>query len=331
LQPKFEIRTHITFGDYLQYHFIANRRTLIIKLILCLLIFFFLQSDAISPTRPTASTWFIFTCMMIFLCFSFYRQLKRNYEQQCRTGGSTFALAFYDDHVEQSSLHAEISLPYNKILRCIETGHSFYLLANATDAIFVNKRSCSDELIAFLRQLPMDYSVPEVPLPTPALLCTDNILYQTETHWTYEEYKKFVRHVNNKYTNILRLCIYLPLIIALWNHPPALQPDAILDILLKFKAQFLLIFLIEAYAHYPLRRAYNKDKTVCQTTVTCYFYPEHLRCLSPTGDVDRRYDQIEKIIETNTNFYLMFNKTHGHNIIKANCTPELIKFLHQMC
>jgi len=43
-----------------------------------------------------------------------------------------------------------------------------------------------------------------------------------------------------------------------------------------------------------------------------------------------RYEELYKIIETPTNFYLMLSPQHGSIVIKENCSDELLMFLDQL-
>lgn len=57
----------------------------------------------------------------------------------------------------------------------------------------------------------------------------------------------------------------------------------------------------------------------------CFVVTSNMIPLEPV-----RYFDLTKIIETNTNFYLMYAWREGYVIVKENCSPELIRFLHEI-
>ena len=59
------------------------------------------------------------------------------------------------------------------------------------------------------------------------------------------------------------------------------------------------------------------------------FAEDRFESVSDRGSAFVKYDEIYKILETDTNFYLFLSKNQALNIIKANCSGELISFLRE--
>ena len=57
------------------------------------------------------------------------------------------------------------------------------------------------------------------------------------------------------------------------------------------------------------------------------FYLDHYEEVNKMGRSAYKYVQLRHIYETPTNFYLMLNDKQGAIVEKANCKPELIKFI----
>ena len=57
------------------------------------------------------------------------------------------------------------------------------------------------------------------------------------------------------------------------------------------------------------------------------FYLDHYEEVNKMGRAAYKYVQLRHIYETPTNFYLMLNDKQGAIVEKANCKPELIKFI----
>ena len=60
------------------------------------------------------------------------------------------------------------------------------------------------------------------------------------------------------------------------------------------------------------------------------FYMDHYEEVNKLGRVAYKYVQLREIIETDTNFYLMKTNMQGCIVVKANCAPNLIKFLSKI-
>lgn len=74
-----------------------------------------------------------------------------------------------------------------------------------------------------------------------------------------------------------------------------------------------------------------EQNKVCQETVCKYsFYDDHLVAETENGTENIPYAKLYKIIETDTNFYLMYSKIQGLILTRSNFPDGLSDFLRNI-
>ena len=77
-------------------------------------------------------------------------------------------------------------------------------------------------------------------------------------------------------------------------------------------------------------KAYSDNTNTQGINTSLTFYDNYYEGHSELGDNKYLYEELYKIIETPTNFYLMLSPQHGSIVIKENCSDELLMFLDQL-
>ena len=80
-------------------------------------------------------------------------QSERDFEKIREAGGAYFRVRFYDDHFETQNDTSHGVHEYSKLYAVVETEEDFYLEIERGHSVIIQKKNCSDELIAFLRTL----------------------------------------------------------------------------------------------------------------------------------------------------------------------------------
>lgn len=80
-------------------------------------------------------------------------QSERNFEKIKEAGGAHFRVRFYDDHFETQNDTSHGVHEYSKLYKVVETEEDFYMEIERGHSVIIQKKNCSDELIAFLRTL----------------------------------------------------------------------------------------------------------------------------------------------------------------------------------
>ena len=157
-------------------------------------------------------------------------------------------------------------------------------------------------------------------------------LYTTQSNWSYEEYKKYsIFFMYRRTTQIVlgviigfTIVCYVGLIaLAIWTGDTF---ECIFYLL--FIALLLSIYLL--LPRYRMLKSYKSNKHIKDRTVTIKFFENRLETEEPSGCGKIMYDEIYKIYETKTNFYIMLSVNQGMNVIKANCSDGLIAHLQRL-
>ena len=153
-------------------------------------------------------------------------------------------------------------------------------------------------------------------------------LFTTETAYTLDEFKKFDFRVMRK--SIISIYIMLAAIILL---------DAVLALLKKDwaginTAIIIAVAFIAVYFPFSLDKkvkdTYNSNKTITKTVAKIEFFEDGFTEATDHSTYNFKYSDLNSVIETQTNFYLMIAKNQGVIIVKENCSAELIEFVQKL-
>lgn len=145
------------------------------------------------------------------------------------------------------------------------------------------------------------------------------LLYATKTEYTLEEYQKFNRIVQYEVNHL--------------NWTMGIMM-ALLCLLAYFQEDFLFVgmaFMVPVIFPLVLRlqskKVYQSNRSVQGTVTYSRFYEDHFETTSSIGISCFQYEDIFRILETRTNFYILVAKNQGIIIVKAGCEPGLIDLL----
>ena len=155
--------------------------------------------------------------------------------------------------------------------------------------------------------------------------------YETSSKLDYEEYKKMAL---TSYVSMQKgsmavliviefLCIafaVLGLVFGIGRRGPAM-------IMLIAAVAFPII--LWAMLNLKLKRVYNSTKMVHDLTCNYRFFEDHGESNTVNGTSTFAYKDLYRVIETKTNFYLFIGQNQAFNVIKSDCSDELIGFLRQ--
>ncbi len=151
------------------------------------------------------------------------------------------------------------------------------------------------------------------------------ILFTTQTKYTFDEFTKYSDRVC-RWKNVLSSLIWIVVTILLLRIRLT-NGDYV-------HGALLVLALIAAFSRgRKLRKkrlieAFQDPECTANDLLIYDFYSDSFveTCNTIVSEPIRYYD-LRKIIETKTNFYLMYAGDMGCIIIKENCSPELIQFL----
>ena len=148
------------------------------------------------------------------------------------------------------------------------------------------------------------------------------------TTYTFEELQNFTKITSKKYLRrVDAIVIIVNLAIAVLaaqaehkNYAIIVSYLLVIPAMLVFSRLFLKFGLKRLWKNSP--EAHN-----LQTTFT--FRPNSFRQKNKLNDRTLEYKELDRIVETETNFYIMVDYNKGSIINKKDCSPELIKFIQE--
>lgn len=154
-------------------------------------------------------------------------------------------------------------------------------------------------------------------------------LFTTQTDITFEEFKK----LNQKLFlgRIIVRYVFVSLIMLIVTIMGVLSTRN-LSLMLFFPLWLILLLVLKPITQKAaLKKAFNSNKAMRKIgSVTYDFFSDHLEMKTENSFSSVEYGDILKIIETKTNFYIMLSSNQACNIIKSNCSPELIEFINNL-
>jgi len=143
-------------------------------------------------------------------------------------------------------------------------------------------------------------------------------LYEITTTFSLEEYKKFTQTVSNNKMNLIMIGLVSLFVVVM-----GIVEKSPIMFVLAVIYPFLMIFSQKK----GLERSYKKNTAMHDAKILHRFYDTYF--VTVVNDVENQYEyeKLQRIIETETNYYLMLSKTQGFVIIKANMPEGLEEFL----
>ena len=147
-------------------------------------------------------------------------------------------------------------------------------------------------------------------------------LFVTKTKYTFEEYKKFCNIVNNRESKLKVKLIVAELILLL----------AALILQNVFLIVFVVIYppILWLVQKRIIKKNYESNALLKDAELKFEFYDSYFLEKSKLGESRVEYSYLYKVLENDTNFYLMIAKNQGYIILKENCSEELIKFITEL-
>lgn len=150
--------------------------------------------------------------------------------------------------------------------------------------------------------------------------------FEVETIRTYEEYERYNKVVYEKFyktktVRIVFLVIYFLMITILSLLGSYLEALAVVLI------AGISIFAAKHYVNRDIKKTYETNELMKDAKVVYKFSEDRVESHSPIGIEVLEYSKMYKLIETDTNFYMMIAKNMGFIISKANMTKEQIEFV----
>lgn len=327
--------------------------------ILCFLLFLIIVTSVIHPPVQVMEngnidfTGFMAIVMTTIIVLIFWKigfgiMVGWLYRSNVKHHNADAEYFFFEERMEESNNQGSDFVWYDKIHRILETGTHFYLMTSRYQGMIIVKKNCSPQCIGFIQNLKdgikknkkvrnsdsnsiYNSSKMSNDLQERSRVEWDNQneiggsepQFQTRTTFTLDEYRKYVWAVQKSMKGILIVIVAIILLFAVENLLSKNTIQGIYGICMLI----LILATIFIAPKVGLKRQYETRFDLKDSQVVFSFYSDHLEEKSKRGCTVLRYDKIYRIIETNTNFYIMITKGQGMVIVKENCSCALISFI----
>ena len=155
------------------------------------------------------------------------------------------------------------------------------------------------------------------------------IVYKTHTEYTAKEFGRMNAVLQKRNPKVRKVEYILAAVFAVVLLAFLYQRWFVAAAVCAVMAAAVFLFLIPFNLRRVAERQFDKSRLEgMQSNLT--FYMDHYEEVNKLGRVAYKYVQLREIIETDTNFYLMKTNMQGCIVVKANCAPNLIKFLSKI-
>ena len=151
----------------------------------------------------------------------------------------------------------------------------------------------------------------------------------TKIDLSLEEYMRFaftVQRQDRRYIRAKLIMMFVLLVIAVINFKGGNKQLGSILLIMVVALPMLLDIMMKK----QVTKAYNDNANTQGINTSLTFYDNYYEGHSEIGDNKYLYEELYKIIETPTNFYLMLSPQHGSIVIKENCSEELLMFLDRL-
>lgn len=153
-----------------------------------------------------------------------------------------------------------------------------------------------------------------------------NCLFETTTKYTLDEFKRFNWALSKKARRV-RVIIYGLLILALLLEALLFRlafPAIAAGVMAMF---WLAVILLNGRA---VKKVFESNKVMKDAEIAFEFYDTFFVEKMENGETRIAYDQLDRILETPTNIYLLIAKNQGYILNKANFPEGLEEFIRSL-
>lgn len=153
-------------------------------------------------------------------------------------------------------------------------------------------------------------------------------MYKTETKYTYEEFKKYENEMYKKkvFKGIGNFVVILVLmsIFLYYLSKNLTYPIGMLVLICT------LFFFKNKACNKMIDKMWNTTPDIHDMDLKFTFLENELEIITEKSNSKLKYEHIYKVVETDTNFYILRGMNMGYIIVKNNCNAELVDFIRNL-
>lgn len=152
--------------------------------------------------------------------------------------------------------------------------------------------------------------------------------YRTSIKMTYEEYQTMCWALKRRKAIIISGIVSLLLLAA---GGISLQSGDAEEGIICFSMALAYPCLVFGFYRYSMNKSYRSQKIAADSRRVDYvFYPDRMVVHTAASRSEIRYDQLYRVKETKTNFYLMVGVNQSMAVKKERCSDELLALLKSL-
>lgn len=152
-------------------------------------------------------------------------------------------------------------------------------------------------------------------------------LFLSKSTFSFEEYRKFSRMLLHERKIDLLIGIWTVVILILAAAFIAI--DSVISVACLVLGVVSIAFAM-SYIGELERRRFSGFGEQCGLESSLLFFDDHVTKNNALGGTVINYSDIDRIVETKTNIYLMTGKSRGIIIEKNNCSDKLLDFVRAL-
>ena len=158
-------------------------------------------------------------------------------------------------------------------------------------------------------------------------------LFTLHGTFTEEEVVRFNKYVMLHMSHYVRNVVICNIILLLFTVGMIVNDITSKDFPIGSIMMFVLIIIVNWSLYkspkQKVRKVYRQNKSIRDATYTVKFYDNHYVVICNEIESSIPFDKLYKIIETDTNYYLMTSKVSGTIICKADTPNDVDAYIHK--
>lgn len=153
-------------------------------------------------------------------------------------------------------------------------------------------------------------------------------LFETETEYTFEEYRRFCRMVFQRMDGMGKKAALLSAAMLILGITGFFRGDTAFGMVFLLAAP-LFLAVLRLRMERTVKKAWETNRVTQGIRTRYRFYEDFYEQENDLGYTKVSYEKLYRILETDQNFYLMYGKNQGAILVKERCSQELMEFLRK--
>lgn len=155
MEPKYEVKTKVSFEMYQEYvRIITRRRLFIIAAVEAIWVLLAIMEWTARNTRMVILLGVLFVAYPIIFQLLWNRVIRRTYAATEAANGTSTKISFYEDHMTTRTKKThETRFNYADLKSIRETDSAYYFMVQKNNGIILPKEQCGSDVQSFVQSI----------------------------------------------------------------------------------------------------------------------------------------------------------------------------------